>query len=351
MKSFENKFIEQQYPTHNLLKIISSIKEYKGKQDLYKNQSPQILNNLKDVATIQSTESSNRIEGIVAPHKRIVELVREKTIPKSRPEEEIYGYTHALGVIHQNHKQIQFSENLVLQIHQEIYRYTPKRAGSWKNTDNLIEEEHEDGSRSIRFRPLSAFLTPDAMSQLHQEFNARWEANEVEQLLLIATYVFDFLCIHPFSDGNGRLSRLISLLLLYKGGYEVGRYISLEKIIEDSKDRYYECLKISSVNWLEGKHNIIPWWEYFCFTLLVAYRQFEDRFGIIESSKGVKTISILSCIKQFHGEFSIQEIQESCPTVGIDLIRKILRHEREERRLECLGRGPRAKWKKLSSTL
>lgn len=339
--------MEQQLPTHHLLKIISSIKEYKGKQDLYKHQSPQILNNLQEVASIQSTESSNRIEGIIAPYKRIVELVQEKTTPRSRPEEEIFGYKHALGLIHQNYKQMPFSENLILQLHQEIYRYTSKRAGSWKTTDNLIEQEHEDGSKSIRFKPLAAFLTPDAMSQLHKEFNERWEAHEIEQLLLIATYVFDFLCIHPFSDGNGRLSRLISLLLLYKGGYEVGRYISLEKIIEDTKEGYYESLKRSSTNWLEGKHTLIPWWEYFCFTVLEAYKQFENRLGVIENSKGVKSAAVLSCIQQFYGEFSIQEIQEACPTVGIDLIRKILRHEKEEKRLECLGRGPLAKWKRL----
>lgn len=347
MKSFETKFLEQHHLTHHLLKMISSIKEYKGKQDLYKHQSPQILNNLKEVASIQSIESSNRIEGIIASHKRIVELAQEKTTPKNRPEEEIFGYKHALGLIHQNHKQMTFSENLVLQLHQEIYRYTPKKAGCWKTTDNLIEQENEDGSKSIRFRPLAAFLTADAMSELHKEFNTQWEAQEVEGLLLIATYVFDFLCIHPFSDGNGRLSRLISLLLLYRGGYEVGRYISLEKIIEDTKEGYYDNLKRSSEHWHEGKHSLIPWWEYFCFTLLEAYKQFENRLGVIESSKGVKSNAVLSCIQQFYGEFSVQEIQAACPTVGLDMIRKILRHEREEKRLECLGRGPFAKWKRI----
>jgi Fic family protein len=347
MKSFDAKFIERQLPTHHLLKIISSIKEYKGKQDLYKRQSPQILNSLKEAASIQSIESSNRIEGIIAPHKRIIELAQDKTTPKSRPEEEIFGYKYALGLIHQNHKQIPFSENFILQLHQEIYRYTSKKAGSWKTTDNLIEQEHEDGSKSIRFRPLAAFLTPNGMTQLHTEFNERWETHEVEQLLLIATYVFDFLCIHPFSDGNGRLSRLISLLLLYRGGYEVGRYVSIEKIIEDTKDGYYENLKRSSVNWHEGNHNLIYWWEYFCFTILEAYKQFENRLGFIENSKGIKSAAVLSYIQQIYGEFSIQEVQDACPTVGIDMIRKILRHEREERRIECLGRGPLAKWKKI----
>lgn len=217
---------------------------------------------------------------------------------------------------------------------------------TWETTDNLIEQKHEDGSRSIRFRPLEAFLTPNAMYQLHRKFNEQWEAHEIEQLLLIATYVFDFLCIHPFSDGNGRLSRLISLLLLYQGGYEVGRYISIEKIIEDTKDGYYESLQRSSLNWQEGKHNLIPWWEYFCFTLLEAYKQFEQRLGVVENSKGVKSAIVLSFIQQFYGEFSIQELQEACPTVGIDLIRKVLRHEKNENRLECLSRGPLAKWKR-----
>ncbi len=349
MKSFKLNFIERQLPTHHLLKMISTIKEYKGKQDLYRHQSPQILNNLQEAASIQSIESSNRIEGITAPHKRIVELVREKTTPRNRSEEEIFGYKHALGIIHQNHKQMPFRENLVLQLHQEIYRYTSKPAGQWKTTDNLIEEEYEDGSRIIRFKPLAAFLTPDAMNQLHNEFNEKWEAHDIERLLLVASYILDFLCIHPFSDGNGRLSRLISLLLLYKAGYEVGRYISLEKIIEETKDGYYESLKRSSVGWHESAHSLIPWWEYFCFTLLEAYKQFEQRLGNIDNSKGVKSAAVLTCIQQFYGEFSIQEIQEACPTVGIDMIRKILRHEREEKRLECLGRGPLAKWRKVNS--
>ncbi len=175
MKSFEDKFLERQPLTHHLLKIIGTIKEYKGKHDLYKHQSPQILNNLKEVASIQSIESSNRIEGITAPHKRIVELVQEKTTPKNRSEEEIFGYRYALGLIHQNYKQMPFNENLILQLHQEIYRYTSKKAGCWKTTDNLIEQKHEDGSRSIRFRPLAAFLTPDAICQLHKKEEKRLE--------------------------------------------------------------------------------------------------------------------------------------------------------------------------------
>ena len=173
MKSFKLNLIEQQPPTHHLLKMISAIKEYKGKQDLYRHQSPQILNSLQEVASIQSIESSNRIEGITASHKRIVELAREKTTPRNRSEEEIFGYKHALGIIHQNHRQMSVRENLVLQLHQEIYRYTSKPAGQWKTTDNLIEEEHEDGPKIIRFTPLAAFLTPDAMNQLHHEFNEK----------------------------------------------------------------------------------------------------------------------------------------------------------------------------------
>ena len=347
MKSFEKKFLENSPLTHHLLKVISSIKEYKGKQDLYRHQSPQILNSLKEIAYIQSVESSNRIEGIIAPHKRILELVQKETKPKNRPEEEILGYKYAINLIHQNFKHMPFNSNLVLQLHQEIYRYTPKKAGFWKTTENLIEEEQSDGSKIIRFAPLASFLVPEGMAILQREYDKHSSNQEIEQLLLIATYIFDFLCIHPFSDGNGRMSRLLSLLLLYKSGFEVGRYISIEKIIEDTKEGYYESLRSSSERWHEGKHNLLPWWEYFCFTILEAYKQFENRLSVVEASKGVKSAGVLAFIRQSYAEFSIHEIQEACPTVGIDMIRKILRQEKEENRIECLGRGPYAKWKRI----
>jgi len=347
MKSFEKKVIVNQPITHNILHLLGEIREFKGKQDLYKKQSPQSLKNLIEIATIQSTESSNRIEGIVAPHQRIIELVQEKTSPRSRSEEEIMGYRSILQLMHQNHRHIPFTPNVIQQLHGEMYQFTSLKSGKWKSTDNTIEEVSEAGKRIVRFQPIPAYLTSQAMETLHDEFVQLREKGSVEPLLLVATYIIDFLCIHPFSDGNGRMARLLTLYLLYSFGYEVGRYISLEKIIEENKESYYESLQKSSKGWHEGKHSLQPWWEYFLGTLLRAYRLFEKRVGLITEKKGSKTALVLDTLEQFRGEFSIQELQELCPTVGIDLIRRLLRKERNAGHLECLGKGPFAKWKRM----
>lgn len=346
MKSFENQVILNQEITHNILQLLGEIRELKGRQDLFKKQSPQTLKNLIEIATIQSIESSNRIEGIVAPHERIVELVQEKTSPKDRSEEEIMGYRSVLQMIHQNHHHIPFTPNVIQQFHEEMYKFTTVKAGKWKTTDNTIEEVSKNGERIIRFVPVAAYLTHQAMENLHREFKEAVERGSVDPLLLTATYILDFLCIHPFIDGNGRMARLLTLYLLYDFGYEVGRYISLEKIIEENKESYYESLLKSSKGWHEGKHTLQPWWEYFLGTLRHAYRLFEKRVGLIAETKGSKTALVLDVLEHFQGEFSIQELQELCPTVGIDLIRRILREERKAGHLECLGRGPFAKWKR-----
>lgn len=350
MRSFENQLILHQPITHNILQLLGGIREFKGKQDLFKKQSPQVLKNLIEVATIQSTESSNRIEGITAPHDRILKLLQEKTSPNNRSEEEIMGYRFVLQLIHQNHQHIPFTPNIIQQLHGDMYKYTSVRAGKWKSTDNTIEEVSEGGERTIRFQPMPAYLTAQAMDSLHKEFGHTQELGSIDPLLLIATYVLDFLCIHPFADGNGRMARLLTLYLLYDFGYEVGRYISLEKIIEESKESYYDSLQKSSQGWHEGEHSLQPWWEYFLSTLKHAYSLFEKRAGLITETKGSKTALVLDTLAQFRGEFSIQELQELCPTVGIDLIRRILREEKQAGNLECLGRGPFAKWQRKTSS-
>ena len=347
MNSFKAKLVENQLITPKLMRIIGEIREYKGKQELYKNQSPQVLNNLIEVATIQSTESSNRIEGVIAPHKRIVDLVREKTTPKNRPEEEILGYRYVLNLIHQNHKHIPFTPNIICQLHGDLYRYASVSSGKWKTTDNTIEEIRADGTRVVRFQPVPAYRTNEYMRGLHDQYNQRLKEGELENLLLIATYILDFLCIHPFLDGNGRVSRLITLMLLYHNSYEVGRYISIEKIIEETKESYYEALQKSSEGWHECKHVLSPWWEYFLTTILIAYREFEKRIGLISQTRGSKTALVVDTIDQIRGEFTIQYIMEKCPTVGIDWIRKILRQLKDANKIECLGRGPNARWRKI----
>jgi len=347
MKSFQNNYLESIPITHNLLQTIRLIGEYKGKQDLYKEQSPQLLETLKQTAIIQSIESSNRIEGITAPLERIKAIAAEKTFPANRSEQEIAGYRNVLNTIHSSYENITVSSGVVLQFHRDIYALSAIPGGKWKTTENEIAEVYPDGSKVVRFEPLSAFETPTAMDELHKFFKSEMDKSQLEPLLIIATYVFDFLCIHPFKDGNGRMSRLLSLLLLYQSGYEVGRFISLEKLIEDNKESYYEALNKSSQKWHEGKHNLIPWWEYFLGILLKAYKEFEKRVGIITTARGGKTAMVLEAIKNSSGEFTVKDLKERCPTVGIDLIRKILRIEKNEGRIDCLDRGPDAKWKKI----
>ncbi|QFS47095.1 Fic family protein [Nostoc sphaeroides] len=347
MQSFEPGFIERQPITQNLLRTVRLIGEYKGKQELFKEQSPQVLETLRQAAIIQSTESSNRIEGITAPLERIKELVAEKTTPRDRSEQEIAGYRDVLTTIHTSYAHIPFTPGVVLQLHRDLYQFTVGEGGRWKSVDNEISETYPDGRKVVRFQPVPAYATPDAMQRLHEQFNRLFESEEIEPLLLIPTYILDFLCIHPFSDGNGRMARLLTLLLLYKADYEVGRFISLERIVERTKESYYDTLYQSSQNWHQGQHSLLPWWEYFLgVVVLSAYREFEQRVGLVSSVKGAKTAMVLDAISNIPGDFSIKDLQERCPTVGIDLIRRILRLERTEGRLECLGRGPDARWRK-----
>jgi Fic family protein len=346
MKSFDSCFLERQPITQNILQTVRRIAEYRGKQDLFKAQSPQLLETLRQAAIIQSTESSNRIEGITAPLERIKDLVVKKAIPKNRSEQEIAGYRDVLNTIHSNYSSIPFTTGIVLQFHRDLYKFSSGDGGKWKLVDNEISETRPNGTKFVRFKPVPAFQTPEAMAKLQTQFDALWQKGDIEPLLLIASYVLDFLCIHPFLDGNGRMARLLTLLLLYKAGYEVGRYISLEKMVEETKESYYDTLRQSSQGWHKGKHAILPWWEYFLGVMLLgAYREFEGRVGLVTARRGSKTEMALDTIRRFTGDFTIRDVQERCPNVGVDLLRRILREERAAGRLECLGRGPTAKWR------
>lgn len=346
MKSFEAGFIERQPITQNLLRTVRLLGEYKGKEELFKQQIPQALETLRQAAIIQSTESSNRIEGITAPLERIQALVAKKTKPRNRSEQEIAGYRDVLNTIHTSHKHIPLTTGVVLQLHRDLYRHVGEGGGRWKSADNEITELRPDGTKVIRFKPVSAFATPGAMEALHANFGELWHSGEVEKLLLIPAYVLDFLCIHPFLDGNGRMARLLSLLLLYHAGYDVGRYISLEMIVERSKESYYDTLQQSSQDWHKGKHTLLPWTEYFLGVLIAAYGDFEQRVGFLTTARGAKTEMVLEAIQAMRGDFSVKALKERCPHVGIDLIRRILHQQRQAGTLECLGRGPDARWRK-----
>ena len=346
MKSFEKNYLKRLSISHSLLKTIRALGEYKGKEDLYKEQIPQALETLKQVAIIQSTESSNRIEGVTASLKRIQALINDKTDPRNRSEQEIAGYRDVLNIIHANYAYIPFTTNVVLQFHRDLYKYMGDVGGTWKSVDNVIEEAHPDGTTFVRFKPVPAFATSLYMGELHNYFNKLWDDAEIDKLILIPAYALDFLSIHPFKDGNGRMVRLLTLLLLYHAGIQVGRYISLEKIIEQSKESYYEALWLSSQGWHEGQHDVMPWIEYFLGVLLAAYKEFEERVGMLTVARGAKTEMILGAIKSLPNDFRMVELERLCPNVTRDMIRVVLKKLKKEGKIRCEGAGAGSCWKK-----
>lgn len=347
MKSIEKNKLKELAMPMNIVRLISSINEYKGKQDLYKQQSPQILNTLKEVSVIQSTESSNRIEGIYTSNKRLSELMSNKVEPKDRSESEIAGYRDVLNTVHSAYDAIPITSSVMLQLHRDLYKFTPGSGGRYKSSNNIIEETLPDGSKYIRFKPVDVFYTSTYMEELCNLYNDEISKEQVEPLVLIGAFVLDFLCIHPFNDGNGRMSRLLTLLLLYKNGYEVGRFISIEKIIEDSKETYYEALNKSSMLWHDGRHNIYIWLEYFLGVILKSYKEFEERVGIIDSTKGSKSDRVEKAIEGILGYFTKDEIRKMCPDIGEATINRVFDKLKKENKIESVGKGRGTKWKKI----
>jgi len=345
MKSLEKSYIEKLKFPSAILANTGTIREYKGKEDLYIRQSPDILEKLLEVAKIQSAESSNRIEGVTAPYKRIEKLVKESTMPRNRPEQDIAGYRDALNLIHQSHENIPLTETVVLQMHSMLYRYTGLKSGNWKQTDNEIIEIRPDGSRFVRFKPIAWGDTPFYMSEMISLYNEYSSNQAYDPLILTPLFILDFLCIHPFLDGNGRIGRLLTLLLLYQSEFRVGKYISLERIIEDSKTNYYEALHQSSQGWHHGKHDVLPWLEYFYGTLIAVYKEFESRIGLFRG-KGSKTEQVIAAIDRFAKPFAITDIEKVVPNVSRDMIRKVLRDLRDTGKLRVTGMGRGALWEK-----
>ena len=326
------------------ISMLRKIGEFKGKQALYFQQTPEILKTLKKIAIIESSESSNRLEGITAPHKRIEEIALKELKPTNRSEQEIAGYRDVLNLIHESGEHIKFTPNVILQLHSKLYHYLPANGGNWKMTDNEIIEKDPDGTtKRVRFKPASAVATPHLMEQLTEYYKLAVDQNS-EALIAIPLAIFDFLCIHPFTDGNGRISRLVTLMLLYHFDYQVGRFISLERIFEESKESYYETLEISSYGWHESKHDVIPWLRYFWGTLLRAYKEFAERVGEIRTSKGAKTQQIINLIDRKLTPFAISDLERELPGVSRDMIRKVLRQLRDQGKIASSGTGRNAKW-------
>ena len=346
MKSFSPEFIENQPISQGLLRTIRLLGEFKGRQELFQQQAPQALETLRQVAVIQSTESSNRIEGITALPKRIEALVARIAVPRNRPEQEIAGYRDVLNTVHTNYTHMRLTAGLVKQLHRDLLRYTASEGGNWKIASNDITEEWPDGTRFVRFEPVPPFAVSEYMEQLHTEFTLLWHSEQVERLLLIPAYILDFLYIHPFLDGNGRMARLLALLLLYQAGYEVGKFVSLERIIEESKESYYDSLYASSQGWHEGKHSLRPWTEYFLGVVVASYREFEERVGTLSTARGTKTKMVIDAVDRLPDGFRIAELERLCPGVTRDMIRVVLKQLREDGIVWCDGAGRNAVWRK-----
>lgn len=329
-------------------RTLGAVDTARGREDAFRLHRPQVLEALVDVARIQSTEASNAIEQIVAPRKRIEALVAQKTTPRNRSEAEIAGYRAVLDLIHENALEIPFRPSVVEQLHRDLYQYTSVPAGRWKAVENAIEEELPDGTRRVRFQTVSAADTPAAMEELHSRFLDAKDAGEHHPLLLIGSYVFDFLAIHPFRDGNGRMARLLTLLLLYQSGYGVGRYVSLERLVNDARDGYYDSLQAAGQGWHSDEHTIWPWLEYLLGILLVAYREFEDRVGTVADGRGAKSAAIEQFIRgRIADEFTIADVRDASIGASDSLIGKVLARLRDEGLIQSLGTGRSARWRRL----
>lgn len=311
--------------TPEIVALLSQIHEFKGEQNLFIEAKADSLTQLVELAKIQSTEASNKIEGIFTSDERLKKIVRDKTMPKTRSEKEIAGYRDVLAMIHENHDYIPPRPSSFLQLHRDLYKYSGASiGGSYKNADNIIRETDEEGNQFVRFRPVAAWETPEAMDRLCDAFSAGLQNTEYDPLLLISMFILDFLCIHPFNDGNGRMSRLLTLLLLYRAGYIVGQYISIEKLIEQTKESYYEALWESSQNWHEEKNDYIPFVRYMLGVIVAAYRDFSFRVQLLSTSGLSKPERVREIIKDTLGKITKAEIMQKCPDIAQITVQRAL---------------------------
>ena len=325
MRTFNYSKIKNEKWDSEILGLISAIYKCAGKQEMYLKQRPEELEKLVEIAKIQSTEASNEIEGIVTTNTRIRQLVAEKITPRNRDEEEIAGYRDVLNIIHESFDAIPITQNYILQLHRILCGHMNNPvAGKTKTIQNYISATYPDGYTEILFTPLDPFETPEALDRICKEYNRVIGNNEVEPLIAIPVFIHDFLCIHPFNDGNGRMSRLLTTLLLYRSGFYVGKYISLEAKIAKNKDLYYAALGRSQDGWHEGEEDVVPFIKYILGTILAAYRDFEDRFEIVEEKLPAVEM-VRKATKKKIGKFTKQDIRELCPSLSVSSIEGALR--------------------------
>lgn len=325
MHHFDYDKAPEKLLTPQIVQLLGQIREEKGKQELFLEANADELKSLLEIAKIQSTGASNRIEGIYTSEQRLQELVSQKAEPRNRSEEEIAGYREVLATIHESYDYIPVRPNMLLQLHRDLYTYSRSAAGGqYKNADNVIAETDESGNRRVRFQPVPAFQTAEAMDALCDEMNRAWNDEKFDKLLLMPLFILDFLCIHPFNDGNGRMSRLLTLLLLYKNDCIVGKYISIEMLIEKSKETYYEALQRSSHGWHENANDYAPFVSYYLGIVLKAYREFESRVRLMQDRSLSKPERIRTVIDGHIGKISKKQLAEQCPDISLTTIERTL---------------------------
>lgn len=340
MRIFDYTKIRNEIFTPEIVNLLSAIHEYKGKQELFIEAQPDILKSMLEIAKIQSTGASNRIEGIYTTEARLTEIVKYKAEPRNRNEQEIAGYREVLSTIHESYEYIIPRSNIILQLHRDLYSYNPSSIGGrYKNSDNVIEEVVGTGEKRVRFKPVSAFETPQAMEEICTAYLKALDEGKIDSLLLVSMFILDFLCIHPFNDGNGRMSRLLTLLLLYREGYIVGKYISFEMIVEKTKESYYETLEQSSLGWHEEENSYAPFVRYYLGVILNIYKEFESRVKYI-SRKGISKVDRLKNVFADRvGKISKAELTTLCPDISVTTIEKALGDFLKEGYILKIGKG------------
>ena len=331
--------------TPEIVSYLTQIHEFRGEQTLFIEAKADTLTQLVEIAKIQSTEASNKIEGIYTSDERLKALVKDVTRPKSRNEQEIAGYRDVLNTIHDNHDYIPPKPSIILQLHRDLYKFEGfDIGGKYKTADNIIEEEDLAGNKSVRFQPMPAWATPEAIEELCKAFDEALATGQIDPLILIPKFILDFLCIHPFNDGNGRMSRLLTLLLLYRAGYIVGKYISIEKLIENTKELYYDCLQQSSVNWHENKNDYEPFVKYMLGIVTAAYREFSSRVSLLAISGMSKPDRVREIIKTTLGTITKAEILEKCPDISQVTVQRALAELVESGTILKIGGGRYTKY-------
>lgn len=345
MRSFDYKEEWKKLLTPEIVMYLTQIHEFKGEQTLFIEAKADTLSQLVDIAKIQSTEASNKIEGIYTSDERLKALVKDSTRPRTRNEREIAGYRDVLNTIHENHDYIPPKPSIILQLHRDLYKFEGMDIGGrYKTSDNIIEEQDSEGNKSVRFRPMPAWETPEAIEKICQSYDEALNSENIDALIIIPMFVLDFLCVHPFNDGNGRISRLLTLLLLYRSGYIVGKYISIEKLIEQTKEIYYESLQLSSAGWHENKNDYEPFVKYMLGVIVAAYRDFSSRVSLLTTQGMSKPDRVKEIIRATLGPITKTEILAKCPDISQVTVQRALADLVDKGDIVKLGGGRYTKY-------